>query len=182
MRISLIHVSFSEVLTVLSDGCFLMQFVLNGGGIYPHHSDNGGTLMKQKLGRKLSVILKDPTEYQNTYSVKKDPAPPERIQDYKTLAEQLAKSTVVIKNHYLDELREQFKYHDRMKRFDKMFPYARLNGGDATCKLYVDEPTNDMELDVCYQKAKIMRQMGLKYVIIEKDSVLFDLLQQVGEI
>ena len=102
-------------------------------------------------------------------------------QEFKTLAEAVAKSSVFVRNWYLDELRQKFKYMDRVKRFDKFFPFARI-GDDmtATTTLYVDEPANDQEVEVCYQKAKLMKDLGLNYVIIEKDTVLFDALIQLG--
>lgn len=101
------------------------------------------------------------------------------VQEFKTLPEQVAKSTVYFKNFYPSELRERFKYADRMKRIDLVFPYAKLTEDAAPCVLLVDTPETEQEFDVCLQKAKILREAGYKYAIVEKDSNLFDILQQL---
>jgi len=101
-------------------------------------------------------------------------------QEFQTIAETVAKSSVYIRNWYHDELRARYKHYDRMKRFDKFFPYARLGDDVTTTTLYVDEPTNEPDADICYQKAAIMKELGLNYVILEKDSTLFDALNQLG--
>lgn len=102
------------------------------------------------------------------------------VQTFNTLAEQVAKSSVFIRNHYLADLREQYKYQDRIKRFDKFFLYARLGDSIDTTTLYVDEPVGEYDIDVCYKKAKIMRDLKLNYVIIEADTTLFDAHNQLG--
>jgi hypothetical protein len=102
------------------------------------------------------------------------------VHEFKTLAEQVAKSSVFIKNYYLDDLREQYKHHDRVKRFDKFFLYARLGESLATTTLYVDEPLSEYDLEVCYKKAKIMKDLKLNYVIVESDTTLFDAQNQLG--
>ena len=104
------------------------------------------------------------------------------VQEFKTLAEKIAKSTVFVKNHYVNELREKYAHYDRMKRVDKFFPYAQLEENAKRIPLYVDEPMNSQESEICYQKAKVMQKLNLKYVILEKDTELFDALTQLGVI
>ena len=103
-------------------------------------------------------------------------------QEFKTLAEQAAKSRIVFKNYYLEEWREKYKHFDRMKRIDKMFPYAKLSENSAPCMVFIDEPKTEYDVDICYQKAKLLRQMGYKYAVIEEDTTLFDVLEQLGAI
>lgn len=103
-----------------------------------------------------------------------------QTQEFKTLAETVAKSSTYIRNWYHDELRQRYKHYDRMKRFDKFFPFARLGDDLTTTALYVDEPMNEPEADMCYSKSAIMKELGLNYVILEKDSTLFDALNQLG--
>ena len=103
-------------------------------------------------------------------------------QEFKTKAEAVAKSSVFVRNWYLDELRQKYRHLDRVKRFDKFFPFARIGDDMTTTTLYVDEPANDQEVEVCYQKAKLMKDLGLNYVIIEKDTEIFDALLQLGVI
>lgn len=102
--------------------------------------------------------------------------------EFKTLAEQVAKSSVVMKNWYIDELREKYRHFDRMKRVDKVFPYAKLSENADPCMILIDEPRSEYEVDICYQKAKIVRGLGYKYAVIEDDSTLFDVLEQLGAV
>ena len=102
------------------------------------------------------------------------------VQEFNTLEEQVAKSTVFIKNYYLEDLREKYKYQDRVKRFDKFFLYARLGDSFDTTTLYVDRPLSEYDVEICYKKSKIMKDLGLNYVIIENDTTLFDAYNQLG--
>jgi len=110
--------------------------------------------------------------------VRHDRAKP--VQEFKTLAEKVAKSTICFKNFYPAELRETFKYVDRMKRIDLVFPYAKLTEDGPTTTLLVDLPATDQEVEICHRKAKILKDAGYKYCVIEKDSSLFEVLQQLG--
>lgn len=104
------------------------------------------------------------------------------IQQFKSLPEQVAKSSVYLKNWYVPEIRERFKNFDRMKRIDMVFPYARLSvNGDKTEQLLVDLPKNENEVEQCVLKAKILKEIGYKYIWLQDDSTLFDALTQLGE-
>jgi hypothetical protein len=48
-----------------------------------------------------------------------------------------------------------------MRFVSRYYPYADAKGG-----LYVDEPTNTRQVERCEEKRKIMKQLGLKYVVI----------------
>lgn len=102
----------------------------------------------------------------------------QKVQEFRTLAEQVAKSTIFHRNWYVPELREQFKFFDRMKRIDKVFPYAKLGDGAETM-LLVDEPKTTQETEVCELKSKHLKRLGYRYVWIEKDSTLYDALNQL---
>lgn len=107
---------------------------------------------------------------------------PMSVTEYKTLPEQIAKSKVFVKNWYIPEFREKYAQHDRMKRCDFMFPYARLKAAsDHKQPLLIDIPKNEYELEVCLLKAKQMKKLGYKYCYLEEDSSLFDALSQLGE-
>ncbi|MBX4188340.1 MAG: hypothetical protein KW793_04385 [Candidatus Doudnabacteria bacterium] len=62
-----------------------------------------------------------------------------------------------------------------MRFVTKIYPNAI--GGP----LYVDQPRNDVEVYRAYERQKVMRQLGLRHVIIERDSTLEHLLEQLGE-
>jgi len=102
--------------------------------------------------------------------------------EFKTLAEQAARSTVFFKNYYVEELRETYKHFDRFKRVDKAFPYAKLGANEAPQLVLFDEPITEADLEVCLQKVAVMKRLGYKYAIIEKDSSLFDVFEQLGAI
>lgn len=101
------------------------------------------------------------------------------VQRFESLPEQIAKSSIFHRNWYVPELRERFKFVDRMKRIDKVFPYARLKEGQESVMLCVDEPKTPVDLEICSKKAALMRELGYTYVFLEKDSTLFDALEQL---
>lgn len=144
-------------------------------------------MAKVKRGKNLTVIDHSVRETPEEVAQRVLERPAREIvtptQEFKTLAESVAKSSVYVKNWYLNELREKYKYFDRIKRFDKFFPFARITDDlTATTTLFVDEPATEAEIDQCYVKAGIMKELGLNYVILEKDSTLFDALNQLGVI
>ena len=133
------------------------------------------------MAKRIYAKTLPPKELQIAESDRVDVQQVEKItstQGFKTLAEQVAKSTIFHRNWYVPELREQFKFFDRMKRIDKEFPYARLAEG-VEGMLLVDEPKNLQETEVCAIKAKHLKKLGYRYVWIEKDSTLYDALDQL---
>jgi hypothetical protein len=100
---------------------------------------------------------------------------------FKTMAEQIAKSSIFHKNWYVPELREKFRYIDRMKRIDKVFPYAKIAEGKEIM-LLVDEPKNAQESEICLLKAKHLKELGYAYIYLEKDTTLYDALTMLGEL
>lgn len=140
--------------------------------------------MRVKKSKYVSVIDRSVEMLEQSQKIReiKDEDAVKPVQDFKTLAEQVAKSTVFFKNVYIDELRETYKYFDRMKRIDKVFPYAKINNDGPTEKLYVDEPVSESDVNTCFEKVKIMKRLGHKYLVIEKDTLLIDALEQLGVI
>lgn len=100
--------------------------------------------------------------------------------EFKTLAEKVAQSSVYHRNWYVPELREKYKYFDRIKRIDMVFPYARTRGQQEM--LLVDLPTTPQEVEQCAVKAKLLGAAGYLYCYIERDSSLGDVLMQIGEL
>ena len=101
------------------------------------------------------------------------------VQQFKTLPEQVAKSTVFFKNFYPVELKEKYKFMDRMKRIDLVFPYAKLTDESDPVVLLVDTPETETDVEICHEKRDILKRHGYKYCVIEKDSNLFEVLQQL---
>lgn len=101
--------------------------------------------------------------------------------DFSTLAEQIAKSSIFHRNWYVPELRERFKYLDRMKRIDKVFPYAKISEGKQVM-LLVDEPKTPQDVEICAKKAEHLKSLGYAYVFLERDTTIYDALTQLGEL
>lgn len=144
-------------------------------------------MAKIKRGSKLTVIdrvaLPDDYIEKNAKQVALDREKP--VQEFKTSeervsAEEIAKSTVFYRNHYVKELRETYNHIDRMKRIDKVFPYADVMQIGKTEALFIDEPITEQDIEICFKKAALMKKHGYNYVIIEKDTTLFDALEQLG--
>ena len=140
--------------------------------------------MKVKKGKQISTIDRSFDIIDQVPQIKEKAVEEstKSVIEFKTVAEQVAKSTVYFKNFYVPELREKFKFHDRMKRIDKVFPYAKLDEKSAPIRLFVDEPITDSDRDICYQKRSHMKALGLFYLIIEKDTKIVDALEQLGVI
>jgi hypothetical protein len=138
-------------------------------------------MKKKKLTETSCVVLPPnqpgiPQDIQRAEKV----SPP--VQEFKTLPEQVAKSTIVIKNWYVPELREKFNSFDRMKRIDLVFPFAKLDRcGEKQQQLLVDLPRNEYEVEQCVLKAKVLKTLGYRYCWLQDDSTLFDALMQLGE-
>jgi len=47
--------------------------------------------------------------------------------------------------------------------------------------LLVDEPKTELEMLRMYEKQKVLKKLGFKHVVIEKDTTVFDCLEQLGE-
>lgn len=58
----------------------------------------------------------------------------------------------------------------------KVYPYAK--GG----ALYVDYPKNEVESYRAYERNRMMRKLKIRHIVVERDSSLIDLLEQLGEI
>lgn len=96
------------------------------------------------------------------------------IQEFQSRAEEIAKSTIYYRNYYYTK--EHFKHDESLRRVDKYFPHA--SGGP----LYVDEPSGPSDFNRTKIKESLMKEIKFRYLIIEENDTLFDLLQKLGEI
>lgn len=144
--------------------------------------------MRVKKGKQVSVIDRSVIVDKTIETLSDVPKVREIIKEdeikttveFNTLAEKVAKSSLYIRNTYIDELRATCGGVDRKKRIDKLFPFARIVDNAPSEKLYVDEPNSEAEFDMCKEKAKKMKALGLRYLILEKDATLLDALEQLG--
>lgn len=98
------------------------------------------------------------------------------LKHFPTVAEKLAKSSIYYRNWYYPEGKDTFPYDLRMRYVEKMFPYA--NGGI----LLVDEPRSEAEFTECENKAKILRELGYRYIIVSEHSEFYELAVELEDL
>ena len=136
------------------------------------------------MGRKATsiAVIKPravaPAESPVDRAVRNDKA--KSLSEFAALPDQVAKSTIFFKNWYCPELREKYSFLDRMKRIDRVYPYAKLTENGWPTMLLVDGPQTDYDIEICAKKLPIMKGLGYKYCYVEKDSTIYDLLDQLG--
>jgi hypothetical protein len=95
-----------------------------------------------------------------------------------TLSDHVAESDIFVRNfkfHEADKVYSDLAFVD-YRFVTKMYPYAK-NG-----VLFVDEPRNEPQAHVAYEKQKQLKKLGYRHIVIEDDTTLFDCLEQLGEI
>lgn len=97
---------------------------------------------------------------------------------YVTLADKIAEDTFFIRNYkyYGSDKQYPETVDHAMRTVSKAYPYAK--GG----LLLVDEPLNELEMIRAYEKAKTLKKLGFRFVVVERDSTLDMLLEQLGEL
>jgi hypothetical protein len=93
--------------------------------------------------------------------------------EFVTVPEKIAHSTIIFKHRYIQELRDRFVTRDRMKRVDEFYPYAK--GGP----LFVDYAHSEAEFDLLMDKVPLMRALGHRYLIMERDMGYPEALNQI---
>ena len=86
--------------------------------------------------------------------------------EFRTLAEKIAKSSVFIEDVTIQEFVDAFPFRFMDWTVSQKFPFAA--GGP----LYVDHAGFEFNIEVCRQKAAIMRKLGLRYLWLEHDDTL----------
>lgn len=108
-----------------------------------------------------------------------------------TTADMVAGNPLYFRNYKWDVTNKAFPEDiDAALRFvTKFYPFTK-----AGKPLLVDEPRTEREVILCYEKQKIIKKLGLRYVVIEPfrstldgaapipASTLSDCLEQLGEI
>lgn len=113
------------------------------------------------------ITMPNPKDIKNvlteTYKARKDAR--------KSVAEQVAGDSFFKKNYYYPKGKELFPNDKDMHYVDKCFQYAI--GGE----LMIDEPLTDLELKKCNEKAKAMKEMGLRYLILKPGMNVIDAIE-----
>lgn len=98
-------------------------------------------------------------------------------QEYRYPIERITQDKIVIRNVKFPGADEAYSMpHQALMRFVSAY-YPNAKGGP----LYVDEPKNETEVHRAYERHKVMIQLKLRHVILEKDSTYEHLLEQLGE-
>ena len=80
-----------------------------------------------------------------------------------TLADRIAGSTFFYVNWYYPEGRFEWPQHNNLRHVGRMYPHAE--GG----MLLVDEPKLPGDFENCEMKAKVLRRLGYRYLIIKPE-------------
>lgn len=93
-----------------------------------------------------------------------------------SIADQVAQSTIFTRNWKWPGADQHYPLEADLRMVSKYYPYAQ--GGP----LLVDDAYDQKEAAELFLKQKILRKLGFRHVVIESDSSLFDVLEQLGEI
>ena len=95
------------------------------------------------------------------------------------VSDQIAKSLVWFRNWKWPGSEDMFPRSVEMRTVEKYYPYAE--GGP----LLVDEPRDERDVVLCYEKQKVLKKLGFRHIVVEsypRATTLFDALEQLGEI
>lgn len=99
-------------------------------------------------------------------------------QRFITLSDQIAESTLFFRNY-------KYRGADQLFPKDIEFDWRVVTKAYPNAKgglLLVDEPRNEYEMLIAYEKQKTLKKQGFRHIVIEGDATLEDLLQQLGEL
>lgn len=97
-------------------------------------------------------------------------------QKFVTLADQVAESNLYFRNWKYKEGDQMYPHDPDSRMVTKSYPHAK--GG----LLFVDEPRNQREMVKSYEKQKVLKKLGYRFIVIEADTTLYDCLEQLGEL
>lgn len=93
------------------------------------------------------------------------------------LAARLAGDTIgAMRNFRIRDAEKHFPHQPMMRTVEKYYPYAK--GGP----LLVDEPNTEREVTACQEKAKILKSLGYRYLILQSDVDEFEARQMLEAI
>jgi hypothetical protein len=99
----------------------------------------------------------------------------EMRQQFNTLADQIAEHCLYFRNWKFHGADQVFPKDPEARFVTKMYPYAK--GG----MLLVDEPRTEKQMLQAYERHKFFNKKKIRHIVIEADSSLYDLLEQLGE-
>lgn len=86
-----------------------------------------------------------------------------RNKEFTTIDQKISLDKTIEINVPIRELKERLgKDNADLFHIEKVYPFAR--GG----KLYVDSPNFPEEIEICEKKRPIMRELGLRYIILKQ--------------
>jgi hypothetical protein len=104
-------------------------------------------------------------------------------QKFVTLADQVAQHTLYFRSYKYQGADKAYpdSIHALQRFVTKCYPYAKDG------MLLVDEPKNEREAKLAFEKQKVLKKLGFRHIVIcEFDAThpvtLYDLMEQLGEI
>lgn len=98
--------------------------------------------------------------------------------EFITLSDHVAESSLYLRNYKFNEANQVYPDVTQVKyRFvTKMYPHAKKG------MLLVDEPQNESEVMMAYEKQKKLKKLGYRHIVVESNTTLYDCLNQLGEL
>lgn len=139
-------------------------------------------MARKKQARDLEIL--PPDSKAARYPDKEDPENEARLikfnekKGFHTLAEKIAESTIYIRNYKFPMADQRIppQVNPDFKFVDKFFPYAK--GGP----LYVDEPRDDKDTQLSFEKQRILIHLGMRHLVVEDSSTLIDVITQIERV
>lgn len=92
------------------------------------------------------------------------------------LADRIAGDTTgFYRNYRFKDAEKHFPYQPLKRTIDKVYPKAK--GG----MLLVDEPESQAEYQICIEKAKVLKELGYRYLILQSDTDEYEARLLLGE-
>lgn len=95
--------------------------------------------------------------------------------EFETVSDNAAGSKNFTRNFKVKQLEDQFPHNAKLRSVSKH--YANAVGGP----LYVDEVSNELSKMECLTKQKSMKRLGLRHIVLEENTTLYEAMDQLGE-
>jgi len=128
------------------------------------------------MARKKTVRVEAVFPENHKELVKNQKPPRTGGNEFVSLAEKIAQDSTVLINWKFKDAAEYYPNHPTMRTVRKYYMYAK--GGP----LLVDEPRDPKDVFMCFEKQKLLKKLGYRHIVVERDSTIGDLLEQLGEL
>ncbi len=95
------------------------------------------------------------------------------------IKENITTHDTCFKNYTYPQAAKLFPYQPQHWAVDRYYPLTKKEIGGP---VYLDQPMYDDDLAICEKKAKHLKELGFKYIILKKDTDLQSAMEQLGVI